>query len=91
MIQDTQHYPILAVRISVVTYSMVVELNHGVKPPPDTLDEPTFLIYETDPNKRSIIIPESYFKDNYALIGGDPSVTCVVRERYPQIEKSEDD
>lgn len=91
MIQDTKHYPIIAVRISLVTHSMVKELNHGVEPPESSLDEPTFLIYETDPDKRNTIIPEAYFKDNYALIGGDPAVTCVVRERYPASEQTEDE
>jgi len=91
MIQETKHYPIIAVRISLVTYSMIKELNAGIEPPEDSLDTPTFLIYETDPDKRNTIIPEGYFKDNYAVIGGDASMTCVVRERYPEPEPNKDD
>jgi len=91
VIQETQHYPIIAVRISLVTYSMVLELNHGVQPPEQSLDEPTYLIYETDPNKRNTIIPEGYFKEKYYLIGGDPSNACVVAEKEDAFPKKEEE
>lgn len=58
----------LAIRVSKTTMPLITELNEGIAPGQECLDNPTYFLYPVNSDEKCQLVTDEVYFDNYARV-----------------------